>query len=370
MADLDTHSLARLRLALIPGLGPITQRELVKRFQTAAGVFAATREEVEDFAGPAVATALSATPARPHLDRALAWLDRDRAGHHLVCMEDALYPARLREIESAPGVLFAIGRLDLLEHPCLAIVGSRNATPQGERDARALAHALSDAGLCIASGLALGIDAAAHRGGLDGRASSIAVMGTGPDIFYPRRNRDLAARLAEQGCVLTEFAPTVPPDSRNFPRRNRLISGLALGVLVVEANAKSGSLGTARIAAEQGREVFALPGSVHSPLSKGCHKLIKEGATLVEGAEDILLELGFASRRSTPCAPVPSDASPSDPVLDALAFDTLSVDEIARRSGLEVGPVAAHLSQLEIAGAVEAAGSGRFQRVERSPQRA
>ena len=209
MAIHDSNALARLRLSLMPGLGPIRQQGLVAHFGSAAAAFAAVGHGVDD--------AL--------LERTLRWLDT--AGHHLLCYEDSRYPALLREIADPPGVIFAIGDLSCLGRSTVGIVGARNATPQGARDAYAIARALSEAGLCIASGLALGIDAAAHRGGLDGRGSSVAVMGTGPDLFYPRRNRELAQRLAAHGCILTEFPLGTAPARGNFPRRNRLISGLA-----------------------------------------------------------------------------------------------------------------------------------------------
>ena len=355
--------LACLRLALIPGLGPITYLNLVQRFGAPEDVLAAPSRDVAQFAGPALAEALAAGPDPRLLDRSLAWMERP--GHHLVTAQGAAYPAMLREIPDPPIVLYAIGRIELLQRPCLAIVGSRNCTPQGARDARTFAQELSRAGLCIASGLALGIDAAAHRGGLEGGASSIAVMGTGADTCYPRSNGELAKRLAEQGCLITEFPLGTGPLRGNFPRRNRLISGLARGVLVVEAGENSGSLLTARLALHQNREVFAMPGPVHSTLTKGCHKLIRDGATLVEVSRDVLVELRLASPKAASqpaCAPPPA----SDPVLYAIGFECVSPDQIAQRTGLAVAAIAARLSRLEIDGEIEAVAGGRFQRVERA----
>ena len=221
------------------------------------------------------------------------WLDDP--SHHVVAWDDAHYPRALLDIGHAPPVLFFIGRREILNRPAFAIVGSRNATPQGKANAREFAQALASAGLTIVSGLALGIDAAAHEGALTTEASTLAVVGTGPDRVYPARNRDLARRIADAGGIVSEFLPGTPPRKENFPRRNRLISGLARGVLVVEATLSSGSLITARWAGEQGREVFAIPGSIHSPFAKGCHKLIREGAKLVETAQDVLDELGFGT---------------------------------------------------------------------------
>ena len=355
--------LACLRLALIPGLGPITYLNLVQRYGTPEGVIAAPLGDIAHFAGVAMAQALAWGPDQRLVERSLAWLDLP--GHHLLTAQSAAYPELLRQIPDPPIVLYAVGRLELLQRPCLGIVGSRNCTPQGARDARTFARELSKAGLCIASGLALGIDAAAHRGGLEERASSIAVMGTGADICYPRSNRDLARQLAEQGCIVTECPLGTRPLRGNFPRRNRLISGLARGVLVVEASEDSGSLLTAQLALHQNREVFAMPGPVHSTLTKGCHKLIREGATLVECARDVLVELGLASpARASPTASAPPPAS--DPVLHAIGFECVSPDQIAQRTGLAVAAVAARLSRLEIDGEIEVVAGGRFQRIERA----
>ena len=358
---MDANTLARLRLALIPGLGPITQLNLVRRFGSAAAIFQ-NLPEVAPFAGPAVAFALARDPDAGLVERTMRW--QEDSAHRLVCFEDPEYPGLLREIHDPPGLLYAIGDLRLLQRSGVAIVGARNATPVGRRDAREMARALSTAGLTIVSGLALGIDAAAHEGGLEGAGSSIAVTGTGADVLYPRANRALAQRLMEQGCVVTEFALGTPPAAGNFPRRNRLISGLARAVLVVEANEKSGSLVTAGFGREQNREVLAMPGSVHSPLAKGCHKLIKEGAALAECANDVLEALGLPR--------VQSDLSPSgektspDPLLHEIGFAPLSPDQIALRTGLSAAMVAAKLSRLQVEGRIEEVAGGRFQRVERA----
>ena len=284
--------------------------------------------------------------------------------HDLIAWGDPDYPAPLLEIGDPPPVLYCMGRRDLLRQPAFAIVGSRNATPQGCADAEAFAAALSAAGLAIVSGLALGIDAAAHRGGLLGAGSSIAVIGTGPDRVYPARNRDLAHELAERGLVLSEFAVGTPPQKQNFPRRNRVVSGLARGVLVVEATLSSGSLITARLAGEQGREVFALPGSIHSPFSKGAHRLIREGAKLVETAQDILDELGIASP-SAPTTAAPRTQPPATmrAILRALGHDPAEPDTIAARTRLSIPAVLAALTELEIEGRVAPLPGGVWQRI-------
>jgi DNA processing protein len=245
-------------------------------------------------------------------------------------------------------------------------VGSRNATAQGAANAESFAQTLSDAGLVIVSGLALGIDAAAHRGGLAGASSSDAVLGTGLDIVYPARNRPLAHELAGRGALLSEFPLATPARPENFPTRNRLISGLSLGCLVVEAAVGSGSLITARRALEQGREVFAIPGSIHSPLAKGCHALIKQGAKLVESAADVLEELHFAPRaargsRAQPASELALRLPPE--FLQALGFDPFDPDALAARTGLSAAEISALLTQLEIEGMLAALPGGRFQRI-------
>jgi DNA processing protein len=232
------------------------------------------------------------------------------------------------------------------------------------RDAEAFAATLSEAGLCIVSGLAAGIDAAAHRGGIAQKGSSLAVLGTGADVVYPAGNRKLAERLAHEGCLISEFPLGTPPEPGNFPRRNRLISGLSRGVLVVEAAIRSGSLITARRALDQGRDVFAIPGSIHSPLSKGCHDLIKQGAKLVESAEDILAELGLGD--AVAGKPAPGPAAPADPLLDAMGFAPVTMDQMAQLTGFGAPALAASLSRLEIEGRVAALAGGRFQRIESS----
>jgi DNA processing protein len=242
-------------------------------------------------------------------------------------------------------------------------VGSRNATPQGLANATGFARVLSEAGLTIASGLALGIDAAAHRGALQGEGSTVAVLGTGIDVVYPPRNAGLHRAIAERGALVSEFPLGTPPIGDNFPRRNRLISGLARGVLVVEAALASGSLITARLAVEQGRDVFAIPGSIHSPLSKGCHALIKEGAKLVESAQDVLGELGGAAPPRTVSTVQQSSAEVEHELLKHLGHDPCNVDTLCQRSGLTPDTVSAMLLQLELEGRVASLPGGRYQRI-------
>ncbi len=345
------------------GLAARSLVPLLQAFGSPEAILAARPAQLGRYLAPGAVRAL-ATPDASRLEATLRWLAEP--GHDLIAWDDPEYPPALLETGDPPPVLYTLGERSLLRRAALGIVGSRNATPQGRADAEAFAYALSAAGLTIVSGLALGIDAAAHVGGLRGPASTIAVVGTGPDRIYPARNRDLAHEIAARGLMVSEFAPGTPALKHNFPRRNRLISGLARGLLVVEATLSSGSLITARLAAEQGREVFAIPGSIHSPFSRGCHRLIREGAKLVETAGDVLEELGLASpvMRTTGAAAVRLDAE-SERILAALGTELLEVDTIVARSGLPASRVAAALTTLELEERVAASPGGRWQQVHR-----
>ena len=292
-------------------------------------------------------------------------------GHRLVTWGSQAYPARLATIADAPLVLFCAGDTALLERPQLAMVGARNPTTVGRETATRFAEHFSRHGLTVTSGLALGIDAASHRGALRAPGSTIAVLGNGPDQVYPAEHAALARELAEAGLLVSEFPPGTPPRPQHFPRRNRIISGLSLGTLVVEAALHSGSLITARLAAEQGREVFAIPGSIHSPLSKGCHRLIREGAKLVETADDVLSELDIpvapaqAAGPETEAADAQRDFSPRldkdyEILLDALGFEPASVDTLVARTGLKADVVASMLLILELEGRIEQQPGGIF----------
>ncbi len=353
----------------LSGVAPRALFELLRALSSPEAVLDASPAQLSAIAGAAAGKAIKTPPDAARHAATLAWLAG--ANHYLVAWDDPAYPCALLEIADPPPVLYCHGRLEALAEPAVAIVGSRNATPQGCADAEAFAAALTAAGLSIVSGLALGIDAAAHRGALKQHGGTIAVVATGPDRVYPARHRELAHAIADSGAIVSEFAPGTPPLPGHFPRRNRLISGLARGVLVVEATMSSGSLITARLAGEQGREVFALPGSIHSPFSKGCHKLIREGAKLVETAQDILDELAFPATAPSRAAPFPVPAAASrddsvDPnavaVLAALARDLLDVDRIVILTGLEAAAVTATLVGLELDGRVIAVPGGLWQR--------
>lgn len=360
---LDPDLAAWLRLSLTPGLSGAGLRRLLIAFGDPARALAAGRRALAQHVTDATAAAIQQGDTTDALAAAERWLE-DPA-NCVVTLGDRHYPPRLLQIPDPPPLIYVKGRAEWLSRPALAIVGSRNATAQGMANAEAFAKTLSDAGLTIVSGLALGADTAAHRGGLAGAASSVAILGTGVDIVYPARNRALAHELAERGALASEFALGTKALAENFPRRNRVISGLALGCLVVEAAADSGSLITARLAAEQGREVFAIPGSIHSPLAKGCHALIKHGAKLVESARDILEELQLP-------APAPAAAlSPAatDPaalrLLDALGDDVCDRDTLAARCRLQPAELAALLTQLELEGHIAQLPGGLLQRMRR-----
>ena len=356
-----------LRLEQADGVGCRSAHLLLSVFGAPGAILSAGHAALSAHVSGAQAQALCAPPG-PELgaliQATLDWLEKP--GHHLLTLHDPDYPAALAEIPDPPLLLYISGRRELLTGPLVAIVGSRNASVQGKLDAESFAAALSGAGLCVVSGLALGIDAAAHEGALRGAGSTIAVVGTGLDRVYPARNRELAHRIAAHGCLVSEYALGTPPLAANFPRRNRVISGLAAGVLVVEAAAQSGSLITAQMAAEQGREVFALPGSIHSALAKGCHRLIRDGAQLVETAQEVLQAMQVSPLAVLPAqrAKLPeSDPAPDDDLLAALGAEPVALDELLMRMKLDAGMLGARLLGLELAGLVAQLPGGRVQRI-------
>jgi len=366
-----------LRLALTPGIGNVAARALLAAFGLPGAVFSQSRQALSQLASPAQAEALQHVPAgHPALlARTLEWLqgtDDQGATRRIVTLGDPGYPAALLETADPPLLLHLLGapgfELAQLAHG-MAVVGSRNPTAQGAANARAFARAFGEAGLPVVSGLALGIDGAAHEGALEagrpGQLATVAVVGTGLDRVYPARHRELAHRIAAQGLIVSEFPLGTPPLNQNFPKRNRIIAGLARGTLVVEAALRSGSLITARLAAEAGREVFAIPGSIHSPQSRGCHALIRQGAKLVESVADVLEEWRFAP---APVPPSPGSAGPADAaaepgLLGALGFDPVSLDALCARTGFSPAMLQAQLLELELAGSVARLPGGLFQRV-------
>ena len=369
-----------LRLTLISGIGDRSVHKLLKAFGLPDQVFVAPRSAISKVLSESQTSKfLSArddAALNERIKNSLAWAAAPE--NHIVTLADRDYPPGLLETPDPPPLLYLKGSRALLVRAGVAIVGSRNATAGGLANAESFAQALSSAGYAVISGMALGVDTAAHRGGIKGSVSAekggtIAVIGTGCDIVYPARNRELAHAIvaAPNGLIISEFPLGTPALADNFPRRNRIISGLARGVLVVEAAVRSGSLITARLAGEQGREVFALPGSIHSPLAKGCHKLIKEGAKLVDSVEDILEELGWPTTAAAASEDAPRVApdktlqaldTASTAVLDAAGFDPVTLDAICERAKLPADVVTAALMTLELDGLVQALPGNQFQR--------
>lgn len=358
----DASLNAWLTLSLTRGLGGEGARRLLKAFGSPEAVFTASSSSLKAIVKPETATHIRAGIDQDALAPTLDWLQD--TNNHIVTLADSDYPQALLNLPDPPLLLYVKGRVDLLNRAAIAVVGSRSATPQGLSNAEAFAKTLSDAGLCIISGMAHGIDAAAHRGGLRGPSSSIAIIGTGLDKVYPAANLDLAHLLAQQGVLISEFPLGTPPLAGNFPRRNRLISGMSIGCLVVEASLQSGSLITARLALEQGREVFAIPGSIHAPQSKGCHALLKQGAKLVETAQDILEEIaGQLQTSATPLAGVQL-ASAGHTVLDQIGFDPVDMDTLCARCNLTIAELSAMLLSLELEGHVSTLPGGLYQRIQ------
>ena len=350
-------------LRLTECLGPGAARRLLAMAGSPQAVFELPAAALDQALTPKQRAAFNQPPE--HLEeliaKAGAWLAEP--GHDLLVLGDADYPPRLLATADPPLLLWLQGRRELLGLPSLAIVGSRNPTAQGGDNARAFARALARAGYAIVSGLALGIDAAAHEGALDGEGVTIAVVGTGLDQVYPPRNKKLAARLlAGGGLIVSEYSLGTPITQGNFPRRNRIIAGLTQGCLVVEAAVQSGSLITARLAVEAGREVFAIPGSIHSPQARGCHALIRQGAKLVESAEDVLEELPALGFAPAPAAEESEAPHEQQALLDAMGFDPVSMDALMARCGWPAAELSAALLELELDGEVARLAGQLFQR--------
>ncbi|MDM0039523.1 DNA-processing protein DprA [Variovorax sp. J22G21] len=369
-----------LRLSLTPGIGNAAARKLLAAFGLPAAVFVQPVGVLAQVTSDARAAALCEPPPALDalVDQTWQWLDGTDdtgAARRIVTLGDPGYPAALLEMADPPLLLYTLGApaFDLTQlGRSLGVVGSRNPTPQGASNARAFARALGEAQIVVVSGLALGIDGAAHEGALDAagdapKLATVALVGTGLDRVYPARHRDLARRIVRRGMLISEFPLGTPPLTQNFPKRNRLIAGLSQGTLVVEAALQSGSLITARLAAEQGKDVFAIPGSIHAPQSRGCHALIRQGAKLVESVHDILEELrlpntlNFAASDARPAAAA-GLFDPQNPLLDALGHDPVSLDALSARTGWSAGDLQAQLLELELDGHVARLPGGLFQR--------
>ncbi|WP_287029251.1 MULTISPECIES: DNA-processing protein DprA [Pseudomonas] len=354
---------ARLRLHCLPELGPRRFARLMQAFAGASAALSAPAAAWRALGLPAgCAEPRRSQDIRERAAAALAWLEQPN--HHLLMWDDPRYPALLAELPDAPPLLFVAGDVNLLERPQLAIVGSRRASRPGLDTAQSFARSLARGGFVITSGLALGIDGAAHLGALEAGGATVAVLGTGLQCIYPQRHKALAERIArEGGALVSELPLDSPPQASNFPRRNRIISGLSVGVLVVEASPSSGSLITARLAAEQGREVYAIPGSIHHPGARGCHQLIRDGALLVESVEHILEALrGW--QVVSPTASVGEPPAPTHPLLELLFAAPYSSEALAEASGWPLPKVLAALTDLELDGRV-ASEAGRWLGVRR-----
>lgn len=359
--DSDDSITAWLQLTLTEGVGPATARRLLNQFGMPQQILKAGFFAVSQIAGEKIARMLFEPDNKREalIAQTLEWGSKPE--NHLITLADSAYPPQLFNTPDPAPLLYLKGNPAFLERTCIAIVGSRNPTAQGVLNAEQFARTLSQAAITVVSGLALGIDAAAHRGALQGSGSTIAVVGTGLDTVYPAKNRELAHEIATKGLLISEFPLGTKPLSSNFPRRNRIIAGLAQGTLVVEAAVQSGSLITAKLAADLGKDVLAIPGSIHSPQSRGCHSLIKQGAKLVESAQDVLEELRLEHITSnTPVQPPPSSKQ-KDLLLSALGGDAVHSDTLAQRTGLCTETLMTRLTELELSGQVARLPGGLWQ---------
>jgi DNA processing protein len=369
---MDREELAGwLRLALTYPLGNAGARKLLGAFGLPGAVFAQSRTALEQVVGAAGANAVLEPPEGfdEQLEATWRWLTgaEVQAPRHVLTLADARYPAGLLQLADPPLLLYAMGELRTPWPDAIAIVGSRNPTAQGLANARQFGATFARAGLTVVSGLALGIDGAAHEGALEAAAGTLAtaaVVGTGLDRVYPKQHLELAHRIARQGVMFSEYPIGTPPLAQNFPKRNRLIAALTHGTVVVEAALQSGSLITARQAADQGKDVFAIPGSIHSPQARGCHALLKQGAKLVETAQDVLEELPQLARPAAARQPA-AKAAPAveDALLDALGFDPVGLDALVARTGMPASQLQARLLELELEGSVARLPGGLFQRI-------
>ena len=365
-----------LALHRTKGLGPVGQTKLVNAFPSVKEIFAADGHTLKTFGLNDKSITSICKPDWKSIRADMAWLDGPY--HHMVTIDSKDYPPLLREISDPPIILFAHGRLEILKSIQIGVVGSRNPDVAGKKTADEFARELTYAGATVTSGLALGIDSCSHEGALSANGCTIAVTGNGLDMTYPARNKALAEKIVESGVLVSEFSPGTKPIPANFPRRNRIISGMSTGVLVVQAALRSGSLITARYAMEQGREVFAIPGSIHNPLTKGCHALIKQGAKLVESVNDIIEELGslatvIIDENTSNKIDVKNDAKNDlgeekldvdyKVLLDSMAYDPISIDRLIELTGLTTDSVTSMLLILELRGLVISQAGGMYMRV-------
>ena len=351
----DLHSW--LTLSFTSKIGPVTGLKLLHHFGSATSILEQDSHTLSQFVNPAIAKLIKDKASEPTVVKALEWQQQD-PNNYLITLEDSRYPKELKQMVDPPLVLFARGKIELLENSKFAIVGTRHNTQQGGINAHNFACDLANNGLTIVSGMAYGIDRHAHMGALKGKASTIGVIGTGIDVIYPKSNKDLYADVSQNGLLLSEFALNTQPLGGNFPRRNRIVAGLSLGCLVVESTLDGGSLITANLALEMGREVMAIPGSIHNPVSIGCHKLIKIGAKLVETTNDILEELPVATKLSAR-----KNVTTTHPILDIIGYDAVEIDKICTILNTSFANICPQLLELELSGHIINCGNGKYQRI-------
>jgi len=372
-----------IRLWRVKGIGPKYFQKLLKPLGSPTAVFNSNLSKIQQAGiSQKLANAILDSKDTDSAKADIDWLEASEK-HHIITIECNEYPALLKQISDPPSLLYVHGNLSIINDPQLAIVGSRNPTQGGITCAYEFSKHIAQTGLCITSGLALGIDGMAHKGALDSNAPTIAVIATGIDRVYPAKHRELAHKIVETGAIISEFPIGTHPDSRNFPRRNRIISGLSYGTLVVEAAQRSGSLITARLAGEQNREVFAIPGSIHNPLARGCHQLIRQGAKLVETAQDIMEEMASVididslsssqSINESVNKPNSEDTNKTDlendlsdeylQLLDQMGFDPVAIDQLVVRTGLSTESISAMLLMLELKNYISSNGGGTYMRL-------
>jgi DNA processing protein len=347
-----------LLLTLTPKVGIVTIKKLIHHFGSIDNIYNQSQATLSQIVSSTVASLINSKVSTPEADNALKWMN-EHDNNLIISIDNPLYPVELANIADPPNILFLKGNVELLKQNKFAVVGTRHPSTQGSNNALAFAKDLSNNGLVIVSGMASGIDRAAHLGALEGSSRTIGVIGTGIDQIYPLSNKDLYQKVLEQdGLLISEFPLQTPPLINNFPRRNRIIAGLSLGLLVVESALDGGSMVSANMALEMGREVMAIPGSIHSPVSRGCHKLIKTGAKLIETSNDILEDL-----RITPTTMAYNPVSEQNPILDIMGFEPITIDKICSDLNIEFNDLCANLLELELNGKITNCGGGRYQRV-------
>ena len=347
-----------LLLSLTPKVGIVTIKKLIHHFGSIDNIYNQPQATLAQIISSTVASLITTKVSAPEADKAIAWMESSN-NHLIISIDSPLYPMQLANISDPPNILFLKGNVELLKQNKFAIVGTRHPSVQGNNNAFAFAKDLSNNNLTIVSGMASGIDRAAHFGAIEGNSSTIGVIGTGIDQIYPLSNKDLYQKVIEQnGLIISEFPLGTPPLMNNFPRRNRIVAGLSIGLLVVESALDGGSMVSANMALEMGREVMAIPGSIHNPVSRGCHKLIKNGAKLIETSNDILEDL-LIPTSTMAYNPLPED----NPILKIMGFEPITIDKICSDLNIEFNDLCANLLELELNGKISNCGGGRYQRV-------